>query len=592
MPLDEEPLDRTAISLELPLRKAPLRADTRHVNDDAADPSVPELVPARMLNEFVYCPRLFYLEWVDGSWDENADTAQGAFAHRRSDTSRGRLPEPAEADDGDDPWEGAARSVMLDAPRLGIVAKIDLVEGKDGEVFPVDHKKGKPRADGGPWEPELIQVAAQILVLRENGYPCDRGYVSFRETRTRSEIVMTPELEGEVRRHVTELRRVAALAGAPEPLVDSPKCPRCSLVTICLPDETHALRDGEAGATRVRRLIASRSNAAPLYVMEQGARVGISGGRIEVRKDGDRLASLREIDVSEVALFGGVSMSQASLRRLAASGVPITHFTLGGWFQAITVGIEPSNVQLRIEQFRRADDGEASLALARAFVAAKIRNGRVLLRRNGGDGAIPSVRELQRLARAADRAESVERLLGIEGAAAREYFRAFAGILKSSRYAEFFDFERRTRRPPRDAVSAVLSFLYAILTKECALAARRVGFDPLLGFFHRPRFGRPALALDLMEEFRPLIADSVALTLINGSRLTDGDFFGRAGTVTLSAAGRRTVLAALEQRLATEVLHPTFGYRVSYRRALELQARILAASLLGDIPAYRAFTTR
>ncbi len=559
---------------------------------DATHEAVPGLVPARMLNEFVYCPRLFYLEWVDGNWDENADTAQGTLAHRRSDTSRGRLPEPEEGDGGEDPWEGAARSVTLDAPELGVVAKIDLVEGKDGEVFPVDHKKGKPRSDGAPWEPELIQVAAQILVLRENGYPCDRGYVSFRETRTRSEVVLTPELEADVRRHVAELRRVAARATAPDPLVDSPKCPRCSLVTICLPDETHVLRDEPADARQVRRLIASRSNAAPLYVMEQGARVGISGGRIEVRKDAERLASLREIDVSEVALFGGVSMSQASLRRLAASGVPITHFTLGGWFQAITVGIEPSNVQLRIEQFRRADDGEASLALARAFVGAKIRNGRVLLRRNGGEGTVPAVRELQRLARLADKARSVDTLLGVEGAAAREYFRAFAGLLKSSRYAEYFDFERRTRRPPRDAVNAVLSFLYAILTKECALAARRVGFDPLLGFFHRPRFGRPALALDLMEEFRPLIADSVALTLINGSRLTDGDFFGRAGTVTLSAAGRRTVLAALEQRLATEVIHPTFGYRVTYRRALELQARILAASLLGDVPAYRAFTTR
>lgn len=545
-----------------------------------------------MLNEFVYCPRLFYLEWVDGNWDENADTAQGTLAHRRSDTSRGRLPEAERTADEDDFWEGAARSVTLDAPQLGIVAKIDLVEGKDGVVFPVDHKKGKPRSDGAPWEPELIQIAAQILVLRENGYPCDRGYVSFRETRTRSEVVLTPELEADVRRHVAELRRVAARTAAPDPLVDSPKCPRCSLVTICLPDETNALRDEPIDAREVRRLIASRSNAAPLYVMEQGARVGISGGRIEVRKDSERLASLREIDVSEVALFGGVSMSQASLRRLAASGVPITHFTLGGWFQAMTVGIEPSNVQLRIEQFRRADDQEACLTLARAFVGAKIRNGRVLLRRNGGDAAAPSVQELRRLARVAGKARSMEMLLGVEGAAAREYFRAFAGLLRSSRYAEHFTFERRSRRPPRDAVNAVLSFLYAILTKECALATRRVGFDPLLGFFHRPRFGRPALALDLMEEFRPLIADSVVMTLINGSRLTDGDFFGRAGTVTLSVAGRRTVLAALEHRLTTEVIHPTFGYRVTYRRALELQARILAAALLGDIPAYRPFITR
>jgi CRISPR-associated protein Cas1 len=544
-----------------------------------------------MLNEFVYCPRLFYLEWVDGSWEENADTAQGALAHRRSDAARGRLPEPQDTVD-DDPWEGAARSVMLDAPELGVIAKIDLVEGEDGEVFPVDHKKGRPRSDGTPWEPELVQVAAQVLVLRENGYRCDRGFVSFRETRTRSEVLVTPELEARVRRYLADLRAVAARSQAPDPLVDSPKCPRCSLVSTCLPDETNALRRDEDARLRIRRLVASRPLAAPLYVLEQGASLGVSGGRVEVRKNGEVLASLREIDVSEVALFGGVSMSQASLRRLASAGVPITHFTLGGWFQAMTVGLEPSNVQLRIEQFRRADDVAASLELARRFVAAKIRNCRVLVRRNGDERVTGSLSELHRLARVADRARSVDVLLGVEGAAAREYFRAFATLIASSRYGQWFSFERRSRRPPRDATNAVLSFLYAILTKECALAARRVGFDPLLGFFHRPRFGRPALALDLMEEFRPLIADSVALRLINASQLSDSDFFGRAGTVTLTTSGRRTVLAALERRLTTEVIHPTFGYRVTYRRAIELQARLLAARILEEIPAYPPFVTR
>ena len=138
----------------------------------------------------------------------------------------------------------------------------------------------------------------------------------------------------------------------------------------------------------------------------------------------------------------------------------------------------------------------------------------------------------------------------------------------------------------------MLSFLYALLTKECALAARRVGFDPLLGFYHRPRFGRPALALDLMEELRPLIADSVLLTLVNGGRLTIGDFAERGGAVTLTASGRRAVIASFEQRLTTALVHPTFGYRVTYRRAIELQARILAATLLGDVPAYRPLVTR
>ncbi|HEX2093913.1 MAG TPA: CRISPR-associated endonuclease Cas1, partial [Longimicrobiaceae bacterium] len=448
--------------------------------------------------------------------------------------------------------------------------------------------------DGTPWEPELFQMAAQVLVLRENGYRCDRGYLSYRETRTRVAVEVDEELERAVRERLAELREVAAREEPPPPLVDSPKCPRCSLVGLCLPDETNTLRFHQERSAHPRLLIASRPDAVPLYVQEPGAFVYLRGGRIEVKKDGEKIASLRKIDLSEVALFGGAAISEPALRELAGGGVPITHFSFGGWFQAMTVGMEPNNVQLRIAQFRHADDQTASLALSRRFVGGKVRNGRVLLRRNGRDGVQATVRELHWLARRAERAPSVESLLGIEGMAARVYYAALPKLFGAGAQRDdlSFDFEGRTRRPPRDRVNAVLSFLYSLLTKECALAARRVGFDPLLGFYHRPRFGRPALALDLMEEFRPLIADSVLLTLVNGSRLTPGDFSERGGTVMLTASGRRAVIAAFEQRMATEVIHPVFQYRVAYRRALELQARLLAASLVGDVPSYRPFITR
>jgi len=553
---------------------------------------VPDLVPARMLNEFVYCPRLFYLEWVEGLWEENPDTAAGGLAHRRSDRGAGRMPDPGEVEE--EGWSGEARSVTLDAPKLGVIAKIDLIEGEDGTVSPVDHKKGRPRKDGKAWEPEEMQMAAQVLVLRENGYRCDRGYLSFRETRTRVAVKVDEELERRVRDWLAQLRGVAAQPEPPPPLVDSPKCPRCSLVGICLPDETNALRFARARRRRPRRLVATRPEAAPLYVQEPGAAVRLSGGRVEVRVEGEVVASLRQIDVLEVALFGGAAISEPALRELVSGGVPVTHFSFGGWFQAMTVGLEQNNIELRVAQFRHADDRGAALALARLFIGGKIRNARVLLRRNGGERTSEPVRELQRLARRADRAPDENALLGLEGAAAREYYQALTSIFtrRARDRGLEFDFERRSRRPPRDRVNALLSFLYALLTKECTLAVRRVGFDPLLGFYHRPRFGRPALALDLMEEFRPLIADSVLLRLVNGNRLTPGDFVERSGAVSLTASGRRAVIAAFEQRMVTDVIHPLFGYRVTYRRALELQARLLAAALLGEVPAYRPFVTR
>jgi CRISPR-associated protein Cas1 len=155
-----------------------------------------------------------------------------------------------------------------------------------------------------------------------------------------------------------------------------------------------------------------------------------------------------------------------------------------------------------------------------------------------------------------------------------------------------FDFTLRNRRPPRDAVNCLLSFVYAMLVKDLTATLLAVGFDPYLGFFHRPRFGRPALALDLAEEFRPLIAESVVINAINNGEVGASDFLVRAGGVALTASGRKAVLAGYERRLSTQVRHPTFGYRVSYRRVLEVQSRLLAAHLLGEVPDYVPLMTR
>jgi CRISPR-associated protein Cas1 len=549
---------------------------------------VPSLVPVRMLNEFVYCPRLFYLEWVEDLFVDNADTLAGRLEHRRTDQPAGRVPAPEMSDD----WSGTARSVMLDAPKLGLIGRIDLVEAVDGTVSPIEVKKGRPRPDGGAWPPELVQVAAQVLILRENGYRCERGYLAFRESRTRLPVEVDDELEHLIHLKIVQLRKTAALPAPPPPLVDDPKCPRCSLVGVCLPDETNALRG--AGSAPTRRLIAGRPDVAPLYVQQPGALVRLAGGRVEVRVDRQTVASVRRIDLLEVALFGGASITGSALRELAGAGVPVTHFTHGGWFMAMTVGAEPGNIGLRVAQHRTADDSEASLQLARSFVAAKIRNGRVLLRRNGGSATARVSVELLRFAKAAERVRDGGSLLGIEGAAARVYYRAFAPLLRNPTpgHPNVFDFERRSRRPPKDPANAVLSFLYALLTKECALAVRRVGLDPLLGFLHRPRHGRPALALDLMEEFRPIVADSTLLTLVNNRQLSAGDFLARADNFVLTDRGRKAVIAAFERRLATPVRHPTFGYQITYRRCLELQARLLGGALLGDVPRYSPFLVR
>ncbi len=196
----------------------------------------------------------------------------------------------------------------------------------------------------------------------------------------------------------------------------------------------------------------------------------------------------------------------------------------------------------------------------------------------------------------ADRARSLEELLGIEGTAARLYFRAFAGMIKADEESDAsafpFDFNGRNRRPPKDPVNALLSLGYSLLAKDFTIACYAVGFDPLMGFFHQPRFGRPALALDLMEPFRPLIVDSAVLNAINTRMVTPKHFLAAGESVALSPEGRKAFYRSYELRMDTLVTHPLFDYRVTYRRLLEIQARLLARVIEGEIAEYPVFVTR
>jgi CRISPR-associated protein Cas1 len=260
------------------------------------------------------------------------------------------------------------------------------------------------------------------------------------------------------------------------------------------------------------------------------------------------------------------------------------------------MGMNQKNVFLRRSQFRLSDEESFARSLARELVAGKIRNQRTLLQRNHVEPKKSTLAGMKEMADRAETAQSLEELLGIEGNAARMYFGDFAGMIKpdeGEKTADLrFDFEGRNRRPPRDPVNALLSLAYSLLAKDLTVAAYAVGFDPYIGFYHQPRYGRPALALDLMEPFRPLIADSAVLTAVNTGMVTERDFVRVGGSVALSAAGRKGFFRAYELRMDTLVTHPLFDYRVSYRRMLEIQARMLARVLDGEIGKYPVFTTR
>jgi CRISPR-associated protein Cas1 len=303
-------------------------------------------------------------------------------------------------------------------------------------------------------------------------------------------------------------------------------------------------------------------------------------------------------EICQVNLMGNVQISTQAVQTLCESGIPICYFSMGGWFYGITTGMNSKNVFLRRTQFRLADQDWFPLSLARRLVAGKVRNQRTLLQRNHVEPRPESLLALRQMAEQSERARSLEELLGIEGNAARIYFQDFAGMIKTDEEApasgrQFaFDFTGRNRRPPRDPINALLSLAYSLLTKDLTIACYAVGFDPYIGFYHQPRFGRPALALDLMEPFRPLIADSAMLSAVNTRMVTMRDFVQAGPGVALTPGGRKAFFRAYESRMDTLVTHPLFEYRVSYRRLLEIQARLLARVFEGEIPEYPVFVTR
>ena len=549
------------------------------------------LVPVRMVNEWVYCPRLAYLEWVEGEWADTGDTAQGRRVHRRVDAERGHLPGPEEI--GEE--LARANSVTLSSEILGIIAKMDVVEAQGARVVPVDFKKGKrPHVAAGAYEPERVQICAQGMILEDNGYTANEGVLWFAGSRERVYVRFDEELRERTRAAISELRLAASSGRRPPPLEDSPKCTRCSLAGICLPDETNFFDKGRPP----RPLNPADDPALPLYVQTPGARVRKQGERLVVEAD-EQKVEMPLIDVSQVALLGPVGVSTPTLHALMRAEIPVSWMSSGGWLLGHTVGTGNRNVSVREAQFRVAGDERRRMSFSRELVAAKIRNSRTMLRRNWRPDRPADERErvlasMRRIADHARAAPDEPRLLGYEGEAASLYFSHFDAMLAPAGTNDLpaFEFARRTRRPPTDPVNALLSFGYSLLTRTLLTALTAVGLDPYMGLYHRPRHGRPALALDLMEPFRPIIADSCALQVINNGEVRIDDFTTNGPAWALNPAGRKALIAAYERRLDQETTHPVFGYRISMRRLLDVQSRLLARYLQGEIRAYPHYLPR
>lgn len=338
---------------------------------------------------------------------------------------------------------------------------------------------------------------------------------------------------------------------------------------------------------------------ATLYVVEQGAELRCDGERIEVRRGDETLGGAPLAKLDDLVIFGNVGLTTPAIKRLLDRGVEVTFLTVDGRYHGRLVGQVTAHALLRRAQYRRAEDPAWALRQARACVAGKLRNQRALLRRfarNRADAPPEPAGAADALDDAIARVErttALSALLGLEGSATARYFGGVRALLDPA-----WHFDRRTRRPPADPVNVMLSLGYTLLTHKMLGAVQAAGFDPYLGFLHQLDYGRPSLALDLIEEFRPLLVDSLVLRCCGDGRLTPEDFTPGADParpVVLSDAGKRRFLTAFEERMRTEATHPDGADgrpgKVTYLRCLDLQARRLARAVQRD-EAYEPFVAR
>jgi CRISP-associated protein Cas1 len=569
-----------------------------------------DLIPVRALNQVTYCPRLYWLQYVEGLMVVNEHVEDGVVKHGRVNDPKAALRPRKERD------TIHTRSVALASEVLGLTGKLDLIEEKEGEVYPVEYKRSAAPTDANGqatyWDNDAVQLCAQGLLLEEHlGQPVPAAFLYYIGSKMRVRVVLDEMLRQQTHTAIAHIRAIAASDQPPPPLPPdlTHRCHGCSLLTIYQPEETRYLqKTGEAlpqetSHTGISCVLPELDEGAVLYLQEQGSYVGKRSEHLVVSLERQEINRVPLAAVRQVVLFGNVQVSTQALETLVAHEVPVSLLTRYGRFIGALTPAPSKNVMLRVNQYRTFSDPAKSLALSKAVVKAKIANQRVLLMRSlrakgpddeepvrGSDD--PAAEEMARMSARVDDVPTTDILLGLEGQAASAYFGAFGRMLHTAVPGGGFDFQSRNRRPPRDPVNALLSFGYAMLAKDTFSALLTVGFDPYLGFYHGGKHGRPSLALDLMEEFRAVIADSVVLTLVNNGMLSTADFLAWNSACQLTDAGRRTFLETYERRKATIVTHPLFGYKMSYSRMLEVQARLLAAYIRGDVPAYQGFTVR
>ena len=551
---------------------------------------LPELIPVRRIHNYIYCPRLMYFQFVENIFIYDSNVVDGETTHRRVDKPSVTL-YPQDIDDNS---SKIIRSLALESTELGICGVIDLLKAdSNGKWIIYDYKHGSPQRNSeGNFcakESDKVQVQMYALLAKEHQYDISSAFVYYAESKTLIPI--------ELNNNKTELLEIiakvkeCAQGSLPEPLFEDNRCLFCSMNSVCLPDESLYWKSQRKINTPIQRPpLAENVSGEILIVQEPQAWITKKGDLLVVTVNGSVVSKHPIHLLKSISIYGAAQLSTQALCFCLEENVQVAFFSPAGKFLGRLNTLSISGLDSRHGQYKIAESEKHSLQIAKSMIRAKINNQRVMLLRNAKTKERGDLELMRELRKKTATAVTREELQGLEGKAAAIYFDNFSSMLHNLEFANLFS--GRNRRPPRDPINAMLSLGSSVLSSEISGICETVGLDAACGLLHSPRFGRPALALDLMEEFRPIIVDSVVISIINRGAVGLEDFSFSSQGCSLKKSAHKAFWSAYSRRINEELIHPTFHYRMSYRRLLEIQVRQLWRIFRGESTEYYPITTR
>lgn len=517
-----------------------------------------EMIPISLVAHQVFCPRR---AWLEAS-GENVDSHQMAIG-----TSTHAHVDQAETRSGE-----SLRRITVSAPNLGVSGRCDVVQQDDDGALTVIEYKATPVRRRAEVTPAMrMQLALQGMALAEQGERVISHRVWFTTHRTYVDVDISDVDRIAAAQAVSDTLATVQAESAPAPLIDDPKCLRCSHVGVCLPDER------KLEPVR-RRINVADPDSQVLHLSTPGARASLKQGRLVVSHKGEEIASVPMERIQALVVHGNTDLSSGLVRELMWRGLTTIWCSGRGSVIGWANSAKSPNGQSRVMQ--QSMSGKGRLDIARQMIFAKVSNQATMIRRNTGESTVAA--NMRDKAKSVLDAQSLQEVFGIEGEAATHYFAHFSSMLKS----DWAEFSGRFGRGATDPVNVALNLAYGVLTAECIRAIVACGLDSHAGFLHSSNRNKPALALDLCEEFRPVIADSAVVRAFNNKEIGAKDFSTVLFDTRLRDNGRKAIVAAVQRRLATKFTHPLFGYEVTWRRAIEIQARLVLGVIDGSQSSY------